>query len=208
MRGHEEVPLRFRPALRDHPSHGVALAARVFDIRIGLVRPVDEPPFHLEAAGAKLLGRDSVVVGQVAYDVPGSLRLQLGLVQRDHAADRLLPAFGRLPQVRDARHHPVLVDRVAAVAGVDERLIRDGDAGGGVGRLLGGSGGGEQERQGERNHPMANPRIAPDCVNGEPFHWLWCLPPAIQDRCAAAPRGFGGPLMIYHAACRSSKQVA
>ena len=134
MRGDEQLPLPPRATLRDHAPHRVAGAASRLGARVGGVAILDHPPLDLEAPWPQLAGCEALIVAQVSHDRPRVSRIELHVVQRDHAAHRHLPAFGSFPLVRDPLHDARGVAHVTARTMRARRRVANDE----TGRRIGG----------------------------------------------------------------------
>src|SRR5687768_15761977 len=134
---------------------------------------VDRAALHLEARGRQLFGREPLLVRQVAHDLARRLGLDPRTVQRDHPADRRLPAFRRLPQVRDPAEPALLIAAVAAAAAAYDHIAADDVTGARTrcrGLLLCGRVRRERHtaRREHRDAPAPNPRLAVHVVSNAP----------------------------------------
>ncbi len=111
-----EVPFLTRAALEHHAADRVAAGTDLLGITVGGVLEVDQPPFALEVRRLALFGSEPKVVREVLDDFARVGRFDLGLVERDHPANRFLPAFGGGAPERDARHPAFVVGLVTIAA--------------------------------------------------------------------------------------------
>ena len=128
MHRDQQLPLFFRPALQEHAPERVALDAGVLGVLVGGVLVIDHPALDLECAGLRFLRRQAVMVGKVADDLARFGGVELDVVQRHHALDRLFPAFRRRAAIGNPRHSSLFVAAMAGAASLTDQRVGDGDA--------------------------------------------------------------------------------
>src|SRR6185295_7183578 len=107
--------------------------------RVGRVAIVDHATLGLEARRLHLGRREALMVAQATNDRPGVLRIEVEMVQSDHATHGHLPAFGCLALEGNSLHDAGAVLLVAPDAVANDRTFGDRKSARRIGRRTAGA---------------------------------------------------------------------
>jgi hypothetical protein len=123
----QDLPLFFVTLLREGAAHAVACAAGGLQVGIERRFGVVGAAFGVVEGLLRFGARQTVIVREVRDDVLRVVDGEVGHpVKAAHALQRLLPTFGTLAHVGDARHEAVAVRLVTGLALLDHEGIRNG----------------------------------------------------------------------------------